>query len=338
MIESIEFKNFKVLRDTTLPLGRCNVLVGPNGSGKTTVLEGLEIAQTGRYQDMPGMRSIGTATSEAIRLVLNWSAAHGGVQYAIQCRGSSQRADKGLQFPEQMDTATRADVQNTVQKAVAAIRVFSFDARAIAAPAAVTGRPELDPNGGKLAAVLDGLRDEAIERFDAINEELNRWLPEFDRILFERPREGEKAIALRTSEGHHSVPASALSQGTLVSLAILTLAYLPQPPPIVGLEEPDRGIHPRLLRRVKDALQRLSDPEACGEDRAPVQVIATTHSPYFLDLYKDQPERIVVCEKADANVHFRRVSDLPDIEEILGDAPLGEAWYTGILGGVPSEP
>ena len=43
MIKSIEFKNFKVLRDCKLPLGPCNVLVGPNGSGKSTVLFSLEL-------------------------------------------------------------------------------------------------------------------------------------------------------------------------------------------------------------------------------------------------------------------------------------------------------
>ena len=31
MIESIEFHNFKVLREATLRLGRFNLLVGPNG-------------------------------------------------------------------------------------------------------------------------------------------------------------------------------------------------------------------------------------------------------------------------------------------------------------------
>ena len=70
----------------------------------------------------------------------------------------------------------------------------------------------------------------------------------------------------------------------------------------------------------------------------PVQVIATTHSPYFLDLFKDHPEEIVICEKTGQGVEFKRLSELPHIDEILGDAPLGDAWYTGILGGVPSEP
>jgi hypothetical protein len=28
---------------------------------------------------------------------------------------------------------------------------------------------------------------------------------------------------------------------------------------------------------------------------------------------------------------------MSDIDDILGGAPLGEVWYTGILGGVPVE-
>ncbi|MCX8090560.1 MAG: ATP-binding protein, partial [Verrucomicrobiae bacterium] len=78
-----------------------------------------------------------------------------------------------------------------------------------------------------------------------------RWIPEFDRILFETPGEGEKAVALRTRAGGHRIKASELSGGTLIALALLTLAYLPEPPSIVCLEEPDRGLHPRLLRDVR---------------------------------------------------------------------------------------
>jgi hypothetical protein len=43
VIESVRFESFKVLRDVELRgLQRLNVLVGPSGVGKTSVLEGLE--------------------------------------------------------------------------------------------------------------------------------------------------------------------------------------------------------------------------------------------------------------------------------------------------------
>jgi predicted ATPase len=118
---------------------------------------------------------------------------------------------------------------------------------------------------------------------------------------------------------------------------MLTLAYLPAPPTLVGLEEPDRGIHPRLLREVRDALYRLSYPDQFGESRPPVQVIATTQSPYFLDLFKEHPEEIVIAQKDDLQARFERLVDRPDIDEILADAPLGEVWYSGVLGGVPAK-
>jgi len=332
MIESIQFRNFKVLRNTTLPLGRCTVLVGPNGSGKTTALDALRLASgkaTCKFEEIVAAEA--KEQNEAVvEIRFNWGEPHPGVSwFARWDRGNRKTAGRddnaGPVPPEQVGGVIKATA------------VFSFDAPAIAGPATVGGKLELESNGSRLAAVLDGLRDKAPDRFDAINAELGRWLPEFDHILFD-PRKGSKAIALRTREGHYKIPATDLSQGTLIALAILTLAYLPKPPPVVGLEEPDRGIHPRLLRRVKDAIYRLSYPESCGESRDPVQVIATTHSPYFLDLFKEHLDEIVICEKTDQEVQFKRASELPNIDEILGDAPLGEAWYTGILGGVPSEP
>jgi predicted ATP-dependent endonuclease of OLD family len=107
---------------------------------------------------------------------------------------------------------------------------------------------------------------------------------------------------------------------------------------MVCFEEPDRGIHPRLLRDVQDALYRLSYPESFGETRPSVQVLATTHSPYFLDLYRDHPEEVVIASRIGQEARFERLSDRRDLEEILGDAPLSEVWYSGILGGVPVEP
>lgn len=334
MLDSIEFKNFKILRDATLPLSPCTILVGPNGSGKSTVLDGLRVARDGFTGSFERNFSLGVplADDSEIEVVLN-----GGDR--LRGGGIARRWMRGGERTERFhgaDDFAKSDVP-AIWQWISQIRIYSLDAKAISQPVTVAGSPTLEENGAGLAAVLDGIRDLDPERFNAINAELGRWLPEFCEILFEVPSPGNKAVVLRTREGNHRVPAADLSQGTLIALALLTLAYLPEPPSLVALEEPDRGIHPRLLRRVADALYRLSYPESCGESRQPVQVIATTHSPYFLELFKDHPEEIVLANKTGQEVKFERLSERADIDEILGSAPLGEAWFSGVLGGVPSE-
>lgn len=44
MIESIEIRNFKSIVDLELPLGRFNVIIGPNGCGKSNILEAISMA------------------------------------------------------------------------------------------------------------------------------------------------------------------------------------------------------------------------------------------------------------------------------------------------------
>lgn len=332
MITSIHFQNFKALRDATLPLGPFTIIVGPNGSGKSTAMEALRFAASPSGDEYK-RKKIGTAglpSTAAIEVIIDW------VFNGVPAKMSSGRYenDNGS-FNLQ---SGGPDSYALIWKSLPSFRVFSFDARALAAAVDTTPLPKLGQDGSMLAAVLDALRDSDPERFDELNRELNRWLPEFDRILFETPQKGKKSFLVRTTIGHHRLAASDLSQGVLFALAFLTLAYLPEPPSIVCFEEPDRGIHPRLLVDIRDAMYRLAFPEKYGEKRDPVQVIATTHSPYLLDLYKDHPEQIVIAHKDEQGAHFERLSEKPHLNEILEGAPLGEIWYSGILGGVPRTP
>ncbi len=332
MIESIKFENFKALRNATLPLSPCTVLVGPNGSGKTTVLQALEMISGKEVMDFREVMSAGVQPDKRtkVEIRLYWGQPFGGAESFLRCLPTLTRTkDIDVSKGGPHDT-------NDFNRCMDNMRVFSLDATAIAAPAALEKNVELARNGAKFSAVLDRLRDEDEARFEALNEEVEQWLPEFDRLSFDLTGDGQRVIFMRTRNGHYKIPARDLSQGTLIALVILTLAYLPNPPSLIGLEEPDRGIHPRLLRRVQEVLYRLSYPESCGEDRRPVQVIATTHSPYFLDLFKDRPEEIVIANKEGGEVKFERLSEQPHLLEVLGDAPLGEVWYSGVLGGVPS--
>jgi predicted ATPase len=334
MIESIAFKNFKALRDTTLPLGPCTVIVGPNGSGKSTVLQALEAA-SGRNH--PKYEDIATVDLQAddnavVEVRMRWAASLTG-QEGIESIWRWNRVEAHRRGREPDFVRCDPELYERFRRD---IRVFSFEAAAIASPIPMAREMELARNGAGLAGVLTQMQDREPERFDALNAGVASWLPEYDRILLDSDASGQRVLSLRMRRGQHKIPAHDLSQGTLLALAMLALAHLPHPPSLVGLEEPDRGLHPHLLRRVQDAMYRLSHPESCRENRPPVQVVATTHSPYFIDLFRDHPEEIVVANKSDVDVRFERLTDQPYFTEILGDAPLGEAWFTGVLGGVPS--
>jgi predicted ATPase len=194
----------------------------------------------------------------------------------------------------------------------------------------------LQEDGANLAGVLDQLRDRNPEKFEAYNQEVATLAPEFDRVLFDTPGPGLRGFMLRTKVGHHPIPARDLSQGTVLALALLALTHLEPPPSMICIEEPDRGIHPRLYREIRDALYRLSYPENFGLDRPPVQVLITSHSPYMLDLHRDHPEEVVIAEKVGSEGTFSRLSAREDLDELLNEATLGEIWYSGVLGGVPA--
>lgn len=331
MIEWIEFKNFKALRDTKLSLGRFTLIVGANGSGKSTALNAFSALGNPQARRAEHIRTASVSRDVPVEIRARWGENNN--PYLITARWDP--ISKGPNF--QIDApGYRAGQVQIPQLALSRARLFSLDAAAIAQPVQLDPQIELASNGAHLAVILDQLRDKHPERFEALNEQLHRWIPEFNRILFETPSQGQRSLALRTHEGGHAIQARDLSQGTLIALALLTIAYLPEPPSIVCLEEPDHGLHPRLLRDVKDALYRLAYPEGSGEKRGPVQVIATTHNPYFLDLFREHPEEIVIAEKVGLEAKFSRLSDRKDLEEILADAPLSEVWYSGVLGGVPA--
>jgi len=334
MIESVQFRNYKALRATTLPLGPFTLIVGPNGSGKSTAIQALpKLASPSNFS----FKTLVTASRESItfvEVIVTWRAPYkGSTTKTVWLPTEDLRQEWGMPNGKRPPDNLIAELR----RILGATRIYSLDANAIASPVTLQPKMELAHNGAHLAGVLDRLRDHDPERFEALNAELNRWSPEFDRVLFGTPDTGQRVLLLRTRHEHHAIPAQDVSQGTLFALAILTLAYLSDPPPILCFEEPDRGLHPRLLRDVRDALYRLSYPEKVGEGRAPVQVIATTHSPYFLDLYKEHPEEVVIAHKTGPEARFERLADRSDLMDILGQATLGEVWYSGILGGVPSE-
>lgn len=331
MIAAVHFKNFKALRCAEVRLAPFNLLIGPNGSGKTSLIQALLRLRSLAALPAAHTGALANPRAGGPEIVYSFLPPFERVKVKAACAHDELVCDTLV--VEHPGGAEGEALWQQLRARVLTIRGFLFDHYAMAVPAKREERRELSSNAANLAAVLVDWRDRFPAAYAGLQAEFERIVPEFaGGIDFQEM--GERVELLGRVNGER-VPADGMSQGTLYLLAILALSFAPEPPAVVCIEESDRGVHPRVLREVRDALYRLSYPADFGLERAPVQVITTTHSPYLLDLFRDHPEEVVLANKRGREAHFERLSDRADLRELLGESNLGDLWYSGILGGTP---
>lgn len=327
MIASIAFRNFKALRNTHVELAPFNVVIGPNGSGKTSLIEALLRLRT--LSQLPLSDGPWHQREDGPEIEFAFRAPHEGVVARLGCVSETvcdllRVEPKGAAGWEKL------------RGELGTIRGYVLDHEAMARTARMEDGAELNADGSDLAAVLAQLQARAPDAFSALTEELLRILPEFRSVEVVEHADDRVEFGLRLAEDG-VVPASDLSQGIVYLVGVLALAFDPDPPRVLCIEEVDRGIHPRMLREIRDALYRLSYPKEFGSDRVPVQIVTTTHSPYFIDLFREHPEEVIISHKHGRAATFARLSERADLPELLKEGSLGDMWFSGILGGVPEE-
>lgn len=327
VIASIAFRNFKALRGTRIALTPFNLVIGPNGSGKTSLIEALMRLRT--LSKLPlSTAPLSAQKSGGPEIEFAFRPPHDGIVVKLGCVSEIVCDTLRIEPPG-------AAGWEDLRASLGSIRSYVLAHEAMARPAAPSENGILDPDGANLAAVLARMSERHPESYRALVAEMLRILPEFRALEFV-PDGGNIAFGLHLEE-NGVVPAAELSQGMLYLLGMLALAFDPQPPRVLCIEEVDRGIHPRKLREIRDALYRLSYPEAFGAKHPPVQLVVTSHSPYFIDLFREHPEEIVIADKHGRAAHFSRLADRTDLPELLREGSLGDMWFSGILGGVPEE-
>ncbi len=335
MLAAVHFKNFKVLRSATLRLEPFNLVIGPNGSGKTSLIQALLRLRS--LAGLPAMHAheLRGQRPDGPQIEFRFMAPYDSIRVTLGCNADELVCN--LLVVDHPAGAAGERQWMELRQRLQGIRAYLFDHYAMALPAKRGDGAELASNAGNLAAVLAARAVSTPAAYAAFETDFRRILPEFAGLEFRDAGDGRVELAARLAGEDGVVAADSLSQGTLYLLATLALAHAPAPPDVVCLEEADRGVHPRMLREVRDALYRLSYPQDTGLGRAPVQVITTTHSPYLLDLFKDHPEEVVLAHKHGQAATFSRLSERTDLLELMKETHLGDLWYSGILGGIPGE-
>lgn len=188
------------------------------------------------------------------------------------------------------------------------------------------GIPEAGPQerlserGDNLPNVIQYLKEQHPKRLDRILGTLRERVPRLQNVSADIMQDGRLLLQVKDAPFERPILAKFASDGTLKMLAYLVLLYDPSPPQLIGVEEPENYLHPRLL---------LGLAEECRKASERSQLLVTTHSPYFVNgirpdelwvLYRDEHGFAKAC----------KASAMSSITEFMNaGAQLGDLWMEG---------
>ena len=179
---------------------------------------------------------------------------------------------------------------------------------------------KLSKTGNNLPNVIQYLKERYPERLEKILSILSDWVPCLEKVDTELMMDGRLLLQIKDAPFEQPILAKFASDGMLKMLSFLILLYAPETPQLIGIEEPENYLHPRLLNGLVEEYS-----EASGLS----QLMITTHSPHFVNelraeevwvLYRDE-HGFTVC---------KRTSEMQGVNEFLqAGAKLGQLWMEG---------
>ena len=182
-------------------------------------------------------------------------------------------------------------------EALTEMRFYDLDPRSVALPQQPDPGEALSSSGDNIASVIREMAHHDANRLQRLHDFVAKVNPDVVSIA---PRNlgGLETIEFgqRAANGERpwSFPAEAMSEGTLRATAVLAALLQTDrngaPPMLVAVEEPEAAIHPGAAAVLFDAMREAS---------ANLQVLATTHSPDFLDGVEVPADEIRVVQSVD---------------------------------------
>jgi predicted ATPase len=321
MIESLSIRNFKVLRDVDFALQPLTVIVGPNASGKSSILQAIAMISGWLTDSRPNI------FQETWRPdLLRSRNSAGPAQISLQAKINAE------QFHFKLDLVTLIHANHGDRWLTWNYTLLNLDPKRLAAPSFPKSTSLILPsNGDGLSSILAGLRLEHPAQFDRIVNQLKAVVTNLTNIRARRAQVGPNNVGdelLFDLKGAEGIPASAVSEGTLLTLGVLAALSTGSSPQVVLIDDLERGLHPKALGNYIEQLRILQkqDPE--------LQIIATSHSPYLLDYLRAEEVLLTSLDENGYTV-VKSLTDHPDYErwkEVMGPgefwSTVGEDWIT----------
>ena len=180
----------------------------------------------------------------------------------------------------------------------------------------------LSATGDNLPNVIQYLQERYPERLEKIISSLSNQVPRLEKVDTELTMSGRRLLKIKDAPFEQPILAKFASDGTLKLLSYLTLFHNPQPPQLIGIEEPENYLHPRLLTGF------VGD---CIKASMGSQFMITTHSPRFVNEFTAEEVWVLYRNEQGWTV-CKRASEMLGINEFMeAGAKLGQLWMEGFF-------
>jgi predicted ATPase len=186
--------------------------------------------------------------------------------------------------------------------------------------------PHLDRRGENLAKYLRFIQRERPAAFKDMLGRIAKKIPGLQSIEAIPAPDRRLLLAFHAQGYTQPFFQQDMSDGSLKLLAYLLLMEDPGPAPLIGIEEPENGLHHQLLgllaSEFKTFASKLKGP----------QVLITTHAPSLVDALS--PEEVWLLNKgADGFSTLQRAKDVLGVQALFDEGiPLGSLWFSNHFG------
>lgn len=343
-IKSISIHGFRNLANVeALKLTSLNVLIGGNGTGKSTLLHFFEMLRCVSREDKfheyvlsngggNDQCFMGGQVTPLIRATMVAATERGDYEYDLQLKyfpaGDRLSVEKSewrvLTDAEHAEKLTAAEENDFLEQ----LEVFHFHDTSVHSAVNkywdVADTYCLRPDGGNLAPVLLSLKQKDPLRYKYIVRQIQRVFPTLDDFVL-KEEYGKVLLKWKNRYSDKTIGAYLTSDGTLRLFFLMTLLNMAEDrlPSVLMIDEPELGLHPHAVELVAAMIRRVSYSK---------QVLVATQSPQLVDAF--DPENVIIASASQGAAQFERVPKKVYQRWLDEDYTLSDMWLSRPVGGV----
>lgn len=307
VLRAAKIHQFGCVRDAAIELSPLHALIGPNDSGKSTILKAL------RWACWPCAAEHESTESRKAREAFDPNphmTANSSVELTFDdgSTGTTARNPNG-------------SVLQPGGRYLPMPALLRLDPDALREPATEIPTPRplryVDERGRGMSAIYDALQSRDLDALTGIRRQVSALFPAVRQIGFPAAdgRPGHRTLTATLEDGS-VIPAAGLSEGLLYFLALSVLPHV-DAGGLVLVEEPENGLHPARISEVMTVLRQVSTT---------TQVVIATHSPLVIN--ELQPNEVTVVTRGASGTSCVRMDRTHNFEERARTFALGELWLS----------